>query len=158
MQLTIDNLTKRYGGGVQALSNVSLTLGPGVLGLLGPNGAGKSTLMRILATITQPTSGKIFWNNSEVARNPDELRNVLGYLPQDFGVYPNLSALEFLEYLAAVKGIAASPARRRISELLELVNLTDAAKRPLGGLFRRHAAACRHCASSAQRSAAFHCR
>jgi ABC-2 type transport system ATP-binding protein len=133
MQLTIDNLTKRYAGGVQALTNISLTLGPGVLGLLGPNGAGKSTLMRILATITQPTSGKIFWNNNEVARDPDALRNVLGYLPQDFGVYPNLSALEFLEYLAAVKGIAAAPARRRISELLELVNLSDAAKRPLGG-------------------------
>ncbi len=133
MQLTIDNLTKRYAGGVQALTNISLTLGPGVLGLLGPNGAGKSTLMRILATITQPTSGRIFWNNNEVARDPDALRNVLGYLPQDFGVYPNLSALEFLEYLAAVKGIAAAPARRRISELLELVNLTDAAKRSLGG-------------------------
>ena len=130
MQLTIDALTKRYSGGVQALSNVSITLGPGVLGLLGPNGAGKSTLMRILATITQPTSGKVLWNNSDVARNPDALRDVLGYLPQDFGVYPNLSALEFLEYLAAVKGIAA---RRRIGELLEVVNLTEVAKRPLGG-------------------------
>jgi ABC-2 type transport system ATP-binding protein len=133
MQLTIETLTKRYSGGVQALSNVSITLGPGVLGLLGPNGAGKSTLMRILATIAQPTSGKILWNNGEVSRNPDSLRNVLGYLPQDFGVYPNLSALEFLEYLAAVKGIEAAAARRRITELLELVNLTDAAKRPLGG-------------------------
>src|SRR6202046_1763701 len=133
MQLTIDALTKRYSGGVQALSNVSITLGPGVLGLLGPNGAGKSTLMRILATITQPTSGKVLWNNSDVARNPDALRDVLGFLPQDFGVYPNLSALEFLEYLAAVKGIAAGAARRRIGELLEVVNLTEVAKRPLGG-------------------------
>ncbi len=133
MQLTIDALTKRYSGGVQALSNVSLTLGPGVLGLLGPNGAGKSTLMRILATITQPTSGKVLWNGADIARDPDALRNVLGYLPQDFGVYPNLSALEFLEYLAAVKGIATGPARQRIGELLELVNLTDVAKRPLGG-------------------------
>src|SRR6202167_989090 len=133
MQLTIDALTKRYSGGVQALSNVSITLGPGVLGLLGPNGAGKSTLMRILATITQPTSGKVLWNNNDVARNPDALREVLGYLPQDFGVYPNLSALEFLEYLAAVKGIAAGPARRRIGELFALVNLTEVAKRPLGG-------------------------
>jgi ABC-2 type transport system ATP-binding protein len=133
MQLTIDALTKRYSGGVQALSNVSITLGPGVLGLLGPNGAGKSTLMRILATITQPTSGKVLWNNNDVGRNPDALRDVLGYLPQDFGVYPNLSALEFLEYLAAVKGIAAGAARRRIGELLEVVNLTEVAKRPLGG-------------------------
>src|SRR5215475_2071403 len=133
MQLTIDNLTKRYSRGVQALSNVSITLGSGVLRLLGPNGAGKSTLMRILATITQPTSGKVSWNNNDVSRNPDALRDVHGYLPQDFGVYPNLSALEFLEYLAAVKGIAAGPARRRIGELLELVNLTDVAKRPLGG-------------------------
>jgi ABC-2 type transport system ATP-binding protein len=75
----------------------------------------------------------VLWNNSDVARNPDALRDVLGYLPQDFGVYPNLSALEFLEYLAAVKGIAAGAARRRIGELLEVVNLTEVAKRPLGG-------------------------
>jgi ABC-2 type transport system ATP-binding protein len=133
MQLTIDALSKRYSGGVQALSNVSLKLGSGVLGLLGPNGAGKSTLMRILATITKPSSGMISWNDVEIARNPDALRNVLGYLPQDFGVYPNLSALEFLEYLAAVKGIAAGAARKRIGELLELVNLAEVAKRPLGG-------------------------
>src|SRR6201995_4255072 len=133
MELVIEGVGKRYKGDFWGLRGFSLKLGSGVLGLLGPNGAGKSTLMRILATITQPTSGKIFWNNHEVARDPDALRNVLGYLPQDFGVYPNLSALEFLEYLAAVKGIAAGPARRRISELLDLVNLTEAAKRPLGG-------------------------
>ena len=133
MQLTIDTLSKRYPGGVQALANISLKLGPGVLGLLGPNGAGKSTLMRILATITKPSSGKILWNDAEIARSPDALRNVLGYLPQDFGVYPNLSALEFLEYLAAVKGIAAGAAHKRIGELLELVNLAEVAKRPLGG-------------------------
>lgn len=101
--------------------------------MLGPNGAGKSTLMRILATITQSSSGRVLWNGTDVARNPDALRGVLGYLPQDFGVYPNLSAIEFLEYLAAVKGIPAAAARRRISELLALVNLADAAKRPLGG-------------------------
>src|SRR5215475_4186905 len=133
MKLAIENVSKTYRGKVEALRNFQLELGPGVLGLLGPNGAGKSTLMRILATITQPTSGKVLWNGSEIARDPDTLRNVLGYLPQDFGVYPNLSALEFLEYLAAVKGIAATPARRRINELLELVNLADVAKRPLGG-------------------------
>jgi len=89
--------------------------------------------MRILATITQPSSGRVLWNDSEIARHPDPLRAVLGYLPQDFGVYPNLNALEFLEYLAAVKGIPAGAARNRIRELLELVNLTDAIKRPLGG-------------------------
>jgi ABC-type multidrug transport system ATPase subunit len=133
MQLTVDNLSKHYRGGVQALHSVQLSLRPGVLGLLGPNGAGKSTLMRILATITQASSGRVLWNDNDIASNPDALRGVLGYLPQDFGVYPNLSAIEFLDYLAAVKGIAAAAARRRISELLALVNLADAAKRPLGG-------------------------
>ena len=136
MRLVVENLSKEYRGGgqvVQALSKVQLALGPGVLGLLGPNGAGKSTLMRILATITQPSSGRVLWNDVEVAHHPDPLRTVLGYLPQDFGVYPNLNALEFLEYLAAVKGIQTAAARKRIGELLELVNLTEAAKRPLGG-------------------------
>jgi ABC-2 type transport system ATP-binding protein len=133
MQLTVENLSKNYRGGVQALRSVQLSLKPGVLGLLGPNGAGKSTLMRILATITQPSSGRVFWNDDDILRHPDALRGVLGYLPQDFGVYPNLSATEFLDYLAAVKGIPRDAARRRISELLALVNLADAAKRPLGG-------------------------
>jgi ABC-2 type transport system ATP-binding protein len=135
MQLVIENLSKEYRGPqrVRALSNVQFSLGPGVLGLLGPNGAGKSTLMRILATITQPSSGRVLWNDTEIVRQPDALREVLGYLPQDFGVYPHLNAIEFLEYLAAVKGVSAGTARVRIRELLELVNLTGAAKRPLGG-------------------------
>jgi ABC-2 type transport system ATP-binding protein len=133
MRLIAEKLSKTYGRSVQALRGVDLNLGPGVLGLLGPNGAGKSTLMRILATITRPSAGKVLWDSADIARNPDALRDVLGYLPQDFGVYPNLNALEFLEYLAAVKGIGAVAARKRIAELLELVNLTDAAKRPLGG-------------------------
>jgi ABC-2 type transport system ATP-binding protein len=136
MRLVVENLSKEYrgkAGAVRALNGVQLSLGPGVLGLLGPNGAGKSTLMRILATITQPSSGRVMWNDTDIARHPDSLRTTLGYLPQDFGVYPNLNAFEFLEYLAAVKGIAAGPARARIRELLELVNLTGAAKRPLGG-------------------------
>jgi len=133
MQLNVENLSKTYRGGVHALRGVQLSLSPGVLGLLGPNGAGKSTLMRILATITLPSAGRVTWNGEDIAGNPDAVRNVLGYLPQDFGVYPNLNAIEFLEYLAAVKGIAAGPARRRIAELLELVNLKDAARRPLGG-------------------------
>ena len=133
MQLAIENVTKRYKRGVVALRNFSLELRPGVLGLLGPNGAGKTTLMTILATITRATEGRVLWNGNDIARARDGLRNVLGYLPQDFGVYPNLNAVEFLEYLAAVKGLDGGLAKRRIGELLELVNLTDARKRPLGG-------------------------
>ncbi len=133
MRLNVEGVSKNYRGGVHALRGVQLSLEPGVLGLLGPNGAGKSTLMRILATITRPTSGRVLWNDVDIASRPDGLRQVLGYLPQDFGVYPNLNAIEFLEYLAAVKGLPAAAARKRIAELLDLVNLTSAAKRPLGG-------------------------
>lgn len=133
MQLEISHLSKTYRGGVAALKDFSLQLQPGVLGLLGPNGAGKSTLMNVLATITRPTSGSVRWNGVEIAQNPNTLRNILGYLPQDFGVYPNLNAVEFLEYLAAVKGLDRTAARKRIDELLQLVNLTEVRKRPLGG-------------------------
>jgi ABC-2 type transport system ATP-binding protein len=133
LNLIIENVCKQYRGGHRALRNFSLAVKPGVLGLLGPNGAGKTTLMGILATITQASEGRVLWNGTDVAKDPDGLRSVLGYLPQDFGVYPNLNAVEFLEYLAAVKGLDRVTARRRIPELLELVNLTDASKRPLGG-------------------------
>jgi len=133
MHLLIASVGKQYRRDFWGLRGFSLELGSGVLGLLGPNGAGKSTLMRILATITQATEGKVTWNGADIAKRPDELRQVLGYLPQDFGVYPNLNALEFLEYLAAIKGLDGRSARRRIDELLQLVNLVDAAKRPLGG-------------------------
>jgi len=133
MKLAIENVSKTYRGNVEALRSFRLELGPGVLGLLGPNGAGKSTLMRILATITQPSAGRVLWNGTDIRHEPDSLRTVLGYLPQDFGVYPNLSAVEFLGYLAAVKGLDAASARQRIGELLELVNLVEAARRPLGG-------------------------
>ncbi|MBZ5637834.1 MAG: ABC transporter ATP-binding protein [Acidobacteriia bacterium] len=133
MQLVLEDVSKVYRGRVEALRGVRMSLGAGVFGLLGPNGAGKSTLMRILATVTRPTAGRVAWNGVDVVREPDRLRTVLGYLPQDFGVYPNLSAVEFLDYLAAVKGIGAAAARRRIEELLVLVNLTSAARRPLGG-------------------------
>ena len=133
MQLAIDRVSKRYSGGNWALKGFTLELQPGVLGLLGPNGAGKTTLMSILATITRATEGRVTWNGTEVASHPDELRAVLGFLPQDFGVYPNLNAVEFLEYLAAVKGLDAATSRRRIDELLNLVNLTEVRKRPLGG-------------------------
>ena len=126
------NLSKAYKG-VQALTDFNLKLTPGILGLLGPNGAGKSTLMRMLATITKPTQGTILWNGQDVVKDPEALRSVLGYLPQDFGIYPNLSAQEFLEYMAAIKGMSGEKARQKISDLLDLVNLREAARRPLGG-------------------------
>ncbi len=133
MQLAIDNVSKQYGSGNWALHNFTLKLGPGVLGLLGPNGAGKTTLMSILATITRATVGRVVWNGTDLAADPDALRSTLGYLPQDFGVYPSLNAVEFLEYLAAVKGLDAAAAKKRIDELLNLVNLIDVRRRPLGG-------------------------
>ncbi|MCI0330321.1 MAG: ABC transporter ATP-binding protein [candidate division Zixibacteria bacterium] len=133
MQLAIEQVSKRYKGNQWGLREFSLNLSSGILGLLGPNGAGKSTLMRILATVTKPTAGRVTWNEVDILRFPDEIRQVLGYLPQDFGVYPNLNSVEFLEYMAAVKGIDRSLARRRIEELLQLVNLREFRKRPLGG-------------------------
>src|SRR3954447_13242487 len=125
MELVIEGVGKRYKGDFWGLRGFSLKLEPGVLGLLGPNGAGKSTLMRILATITKPTEGKVVWNDINIVRSPNKLRAVLGYLPQDFGVYPNLNATEFLEYLAAAKGLGRRAARQRIQELLAVVNLVD---------------------------------
>jgi ABC-2 type transport system ATP-binding protein len=133
MKLTISHLSKQYRRDFWGLRDFDLELTPGVIGLLGPNGAGKSTLMRMLATITQPTEGMIKWNDTDILKSPDTLRAVLGYLPQDFGVYPNLTGIEFLEYMAAIKGMDAKSARRRIDELLVVVNLVHAAKRPLGG-------------------------
>jgi ABC-2 type transport system ATP-binding protein len=132
MELAIESVSKLYRGKVWGLKEFSLTLHAGILGLVGPNGAGKSTLLRILATITQPTEGRVTWNGTDVVRVPDGLRTVLGYLPQDFGVYPNLNAVEFLEYMAAIKGLDGRAARQRIDELLQVVNLGDARKRPLG--------------------------
>ena len=132
MELVFDNVSKLYQRKIWGLRSFSLKLGPGIIGLLGPNGAGKSTLMRILATITKPTKGTITWNGANIATSPNELRKVLGYLPQDFGIYPNLSAVEFLEYMAAIKGLDSPTARKRIDELLQVTNLFETRKRPLG--------------------------
>lgn len=133
MKLVIDKVSKLYKGKIWGLRDFSLEVRPGVLGLVGPNGAGKSTLMRILATVTKPTEGKVTWNGTDIAKSPDRLRAVLGYLPEDFGIYPNLNAVEFLEYLAAMKGLDGKLARKRIDELLQVVNLVEVRKRPLGG-------------------------
>ena len=139
--LELVDVTKVYRGGKRAVDSMTMRLDNGMLGLLGPNGAGKSSLMRIAATVTRPTSGRVLFNGTDVVSKPDVLRRVLGYLPQDFGVYPNLTSREFLGYCAAAKGVSARTARARIAELLELVNLTEAAKRPLGkysgGMLRR---------------------
>ena len=131
-RLTIQNLSKSYTNGVKALDNVSLSISNGMFGLLGPNGAGKSSLMRTLATLQLPDAGKIFFDGNDVLENPQQMRTQLGYLPQDFGVYPNLNAYEFLEYIAAMKGVGGSGLRQRIDLLLEGVNLTADAKRPIG--------------------------
>jgi ABC-type multidrug transport system ATPase subunit len=133
MKLMTMNLGKQYRRDFWGLKDFSLEVGPGILGLLGPNGAGKSTFMRMLATITKPTEGRILWNDIDVVRSPDAMRAVLGYLPQDFGVYPNLNAIEFLEYMAAIKGLSGNGTKKRIEELLQVVNLVEAARRPLGG-------------------------
>lgn len=132
MILEIKNLTKKYNKQKTGLSNFSMTMEKGVLGLLGPNGAGKSTLMKIIATISKPTQGTIFLNGEDIVKNPDAIRKILGYLPQDFGVYPNLNAYEFLEYIAAMKGVGGPGLRKRIDMLLDGVNLTADAKRPIG--------------------------
>lgn len=133
MKLVIEGVGKLYKGKVWGLRDFSMELDRGVLALVGPNGAGKSTLMRILATVTKPTEGRVTWNDTDIAQSPDELRAVLGYLPQDFGIYPNLNAVEFLEYLAALKGLDGRAARKRIQELMHIVNLFEVRKRPLGG-------------------------
>ena len=133
MNLIIEHVSKRYSADVWGLRDFSLSLAPGVIGLLGPNGAGKTTLMRILATISKPTEGNVIWNGTDIVRSPDGLRGVLGYLPQDFGVYPNLTPVEFLGYIAAAKGLDAPTARKRIDELLLLVNLDGERSQRLGG-------------------------
>lgn len=141
MLLEFVDVAKVYKGGTRGVDGVTMRLGAGLVGLLGPNGAGKSSLMRIAATVTRPTSGQVLFDGTDAVARPDLLRRNLGYLPQDFGVYPHLTAREFLSYLAAVKGMPARAARKRIDELLELFDLTGAGKRPLGkysgGMLRR---------------------
>ncbi|GGF92643.1 ABC transporter ATP-binding protein [Paenibacillus albidus] len=134
MELVIEGVSKKYKGDSYGLRDLSLQIGTGVLGLLGPNGAGKSTLMRILSTITKPTAGKISWNGVDITKDPNAIRRILGYLPQDFGVYPHLNAVEFLEYLASIRGLEPAIARKRIDELLHLVNLYEVRKKPLNSL------------------------
>ena len=132
--LSIRDLTKTYAGGVRALQGIDLDIPPGMFGLLGPNGAGKSTLMRTIATLQEPDRGSIRLGELDVLTQKDEVRKVLGYLPQDFGVYPHLDAVSLLDHLAALKGIANRSERKAVVEaLLHRVNLWEHRKKKLGG-------------------------
>lgn len=142
MHLVIENLCKQYAGGVQALDQVSLTISPGMFGLLGPNGAGKSTLMRTLATLQDADSGSAKLGQIDVLREKDEVRRRLGYLPQEFGVYPRVSALELLDHLAVLKGLVNKVQRREVVEaMLMRVNLYEHRKKAVasysGGMRQR---------------------
>ncbi|GHO64078.1 multidrug ABC transporter ATP-binding protein [Ktedonobacter sp. SOSP1-52] len=144
MQITISHLNKVYRGDVQALTDVNLVFHNGMFGLLGPNGAGKTTLMRILAGILRPTNGtiQVEEHNAKSERGRTAIKRLLGYLPQDLGVYPDLSARELLDYVGILKGLDERKTRkRRVDELLELVSLSDVAHRKLktfsGGMKRR---------------------
>jgi ABC-2 type transport system ATP-binding protein len=140
MELTIERLSKRYGQH-WAMHQLSLRCGPGMLGLVGPNGAGKTTLMRMVATLLEPTEGAILWNGQDLRADGEALRRVLGYLPQDFGIYPEFTGRQFLRYLAAMKGLPSSLINRRVDEVLEIVNLEQHADRKLptysGGMKQR---------------------
>ncbi|MEP6692202.1 MAG: ABC transporter ATP-binding protein, partial [Gemmatimonadaceae bacterium] len=134
MQLVMQGLSKTYPNGVRALNDVSLTIPTGMFGLLGPNGAGKSTLMRTIATLQQPDAGTITFGDIDVIRQPEEIRRVLGYLPQEFGLYPNLSAEMVLDHFATLKGVMDGKERRAlVKALLQQTNLYDVRGKRVGG-------------------------
>lgn len=134
MQLKISNLSKMYPNGVQALKNVNLTINNGLFGLLGPNGAGKSSLMRTIATLQEADNGTVFLDDLDVLQQKEEVRKILGYLPQEFGVYPNVTAEELLNHLAVLKGATDKKERGElVNALLNQTNLFEARKKKLGG-------------------------
>jgi ABC-2 type transport system ATP-binding protein len=142
MDLIIKDLSKQYSNGVHALQQVTLTIPKGMFGLLGPNGAGKSSLMRTLATLQDADSGSVMLGNIDVLNQKNEVRKVLGYLPQEFGVYPRTSAFDLLEYLAVIKGFSHKTERRQmVNDLLHKVNLYDHRKKSVssfsGGMRQR---------------------
>ena len=142
MLLKISNLNKTYKNGVKALDNIDLDIETGMFGLLGPNGAGKSTMMRTIATLQEPDSGTIFLDELNILESPTELRKILGYLPQEFGVYPNISAWELLHYFATLKGLVRKKERNEmVNYLLDITNLTEVRKKSVssysGGMKQR---------------------
>ena len=142
MALSINNLSKTYPNGVKALKNLSLSIGNSMFGLVGPNGAGKSSLMRTIATLQDPDSGTISLDGIDVLRQKDQVRRILGYLPQEFGVYPKISALDMLHHIAVMKGMSSSAERKEtVDALLQQTNLWDVRKKALatfsGGMKQR---------------------
>lgn len=134
MKLVIKNLNKTYKNGVKAIDNLNLEIGAGMFGLLGPNGAGKSSLMRTIATLQKPDSGSIHFGDINILEQQNEFRKMLGYLPQDFGVYPNMSALDLLDYFARLKGIAKASERKEIvTKVLEVTNLYEVRRKSVSG-------------------------
>ncbi|WBL41725.1 ABC transporter ATP-binding protein [Algoriphagus halophytocola] len=141
-QLEIRNLSKTYPNGVKALNDISITIQNGMFGLLGPNGAGKSSLMRTLAMLQEAGSGEILFNGQEVQKKPEQIRSVLGYLPQEFGVYPKVSALDLLDHIAVLKGITdAAQRKEQVHYLLQQTNLYEHRKKAVhsysGGMRQR---------------------
>src|SRR6187402_1533058 len=133
MQLVIENLSKTYSNGVKALTDISLTINQGMFGLLGPNGAGKSSLMRTIATLQEADAGSIFLDDLDVLKSKTEVRQLLGYLPQEFGVYPKISAERMLDHIAQLKGVGNNAERKDlVNSLLENVNLSKDRKKHLG--------------------------
>ena len=133
MKLTVENISKTYPNGVEALKNVSLEITNGIFGLLGPNGAGKSTLMRTIAALQEADDGSIMLGDIDVAKDKQALREMLGYLPQEFGVYPKVSAIDLLDHMAIMKGIADAQIRKeQVESLLYQVNLWESKEQKLG--------------------------
>lgn len=134
MKLTITDLSKTYKNGVKALDHLNLEIGTGMFGLLGPNGAGKSSLMRTIATLQKPDSGSIMFDGIDILKDTNSLRKILGYLPQEFGVYPNMSAEKLLDYFSRLKGISSETDRKKIiKEVLEVTNLWDVRHKSVSG-------------------------
>lgn len=140
MELRFKHVSKNYGG-IFAVDDVTYTMEPGIYGLLGVNGAGKTTLMKMLCTVTRPTAGEITWNGEDIFRLAEKYRDLLGYLPQDFGYYPNLSVSDYMMYIASIKGIRPGVAKKRMKQLLEMVGLSKYRNRRMktlsGGMARR---------------------
>jgi len=132
MRLQIENISKRYRKDSYGIKDFSMIIENGILGLLGPNGAGKSTLLKLIATVSKPTQGIISLNKNNIVKDANYMRKQLGFLPQDFGVYPNLNAYEFLTYIAAMKGVGGPGLKSQINQLLEGLNLMEVAKKPIG--------------------------